>query len=149
MKPDVVVVYKGVSGIPKVVRVTWENKDRLATTEVLAMAVLQDNRPNAKDAEGNDLVPNQIMRWQSEIGKDYYVLTWNTADTHCHLGGYDTDLYWFNHDGPWKPYGAPRVYDKFPYLIGPNTIVFESIMVSEEEMELVNIIYKDHKGEMF
>ena len=131
-KAEVAILYSDLN----VVRVPWTDKKKLQQDNVLAIAVLQEDRP----VIGN---PPSRSRYQAVIEFDWYVLTWTATDSY--LGGYDDDDYLFF--SLTKP--SELVDWRFPFLMPKNSLLFKGAQVVPEQYAKAKEIFNDRNGEMF
>lgn len=110
-------------------RVPWGAKDTLRRDGVICIAVLNDKRQYFS------------KRQQALIEHDFYILTW--TDTECCLTWHDGDYGFFSFD---KPEQADW---RFPFILTPNSIVFEGETIESEEYAKAKSIFADLQGGMF
>ncbi len=120
---EIAVLYTGLN----LVRVPWDEKERLKRDGVIAIAVL---------------IAGQNKRFLCSIGHDYYQLVWTDKD--CCLTGHDGDYGFYkfadpNRDTDWR----------FPFIMPKNCIEFEGAYADKDEWGKALLIYADQSGRMF
>lgn len=110
-------------------RVAWRDKDSLRRDGVICIAVL------------NPLRKHFTKRPQALIEHDFYLLTW--TDTECCLTGHNGDYGFYS-------FAKPEQVDwRFPFILTPNSIVFEGGTIPSERYAEAKLIYADPAGGMF
>jgi len=114
-----------------IIRVPWESKETLPTSDVLAIAICHPGKPK--------------KRRQVVFEHDYYILVWD--DERCYLGGYNDDFYWFSLTAPHGRYGIGFVH-QFPFLMPERAILFHGIMIDKHQYKAAKTIFTDREGAM-